>query len=76
MYFSAETKSVIFLSDFGSFASFRPQVRKANVTENCVGDANIYPFSFHFISISVKKMIFGVNFSKCLNPGVSVVRVV
>ena len=58
----AETKSVIFLSDFGSIASFRPQVRKANVTEKCVRNANIFPFSFPFISILVKKMIFRTFF--------------
>ena len=54
-----ETKSVIFLSDFGSFAIFRPQVRKANVTEKCERNANISPLSFPFtyISISVKNKI-------------------
>ena len=41
---------------------FRPQVWKANVTEKCVRNANIFPFSFPFISISVKKMIFRMNF--------------
>ena len=55
-------ESVIFLSEFGSFGSFRPQVRKANVTEKCVRKANIFLFGFSFISILVKKMIFGMNF--------------
>ena len=45
---SAETKSVIFLSGFGSSASFRPLVRKANVTEKCMRNANL--FSFHISS--------------------------
>ena len=62
VYCSTETKSVIFLSDFSSFASFRPQVRKANVTEKCVRNANIFPFSFPFISILDKKMIVRINF--------------
>ena len=55
-------ESVIFLSDFGSFVSFRPQVRKANVPEKSVRNANIFPFSFPFISILVKKTIFRMNF--------------
>ena len=62
VYCSAETKSIIFLSDFGSFASFRSQVRKANMTEECVRNANIFPFTFHFVSILVKNMIFRMNF--------------
>ena len=62
-------KYLIFLSDFGSFASCRPQVRKANVREKCVRNANIFPFSFPFISIVAKKMIFRMNFLLlCLEP--------
>ena len=62
VYWSAEATSVIFLYDFGSFASFRPQVRKAIVTERYMRNANIFPCSFHFTSILVKKMIFRKNF--------------
>ena len=62
VYCSTETKSVIFLSDFGSFASFRPQVRKASVTEKCLRNANIFSFIFPLISILIEKVIFRMNF--------------
>ena len=51
VYCSTETKSVIFLSDFGSFASFQPQVHKANMTDKSLRNTNIqgvFPFSFLF----------------------------